>query len=62
MRLVFAYLIGINALGLVVAVSYVVGSLLRIAPLVALIGLVAGLGLGVLAGWRTDKALERLFQ
>jgi ABC-type dipeptide/oligopeptide/nickel transport system permease subunit len=42
--------------------TFVVGSLLKIGPVVGLVGLVAGIALGVLAGWRTDSALKRFFQ
>jgi hypothetical protein len=44
------------------ALTYVVASLLHMMPTVAFVGLVAGIGLDVFAGWRTEKALKRLVQ
>jgi hypothetical protein len=61
-RLPFAYLIGLNVFGLVSVLTFVVGSLLKVGPVVGLAGLLAGIALGVLAGWRTDSALKRFFQ
>jgi ABC-type dipeptide/oligopeptide/nickel transport system permease subunit len=61
-RLPFAYLIGVNVFGLVSVLTLAVGALLKMAPIVGLVGLLAGIVLGVLAGWRTDKALRRFFQ
>jgi hypothetical protein len=61
-RLAFAYLIGMNVFGLFVALTYAVGSLLHMMTLVGPTGLLAGISLGVLAGWRTEKALKRLFE
>jgi uncharacterized membrane protein len=55
-------LIGVNVFGLVSVLTFVVGSLLKMGPVVGLVGLVAGIVLGVLAGWRTDKALKRFFR
>jgi hypothetical protein len=52
----------VNVFGLVLALSYVVGSLLHtdMASVAGLIGGLAGVTLGVVAGWRTEKALKRL--
>src|ERR1700682_1549755 len=61
-RLPFSYLIGLNVFGLVSVLTLAVGALLKMAPIVGLVGLLAGIALGVLAGWRTDKALKRFFQ
>ena len=61
-RLAIAYLIGLNVLGLVYALTIVVGGLLQMAPIVALAGFLIGITLGVLAAWRTDKALKRFFR
>jgi ABC-type dipeptide/oligopeptide/nickel transport system permease subunit len=55
-------LIGVNVFGLVSVLTLAVGALLKMAPIVGLVGLLAGIVLGVLAGWRTDKALRRFFQ
>jgi ABC-type dipeptide/oligopeptide/nickel transport system permease subunit len=60
-RLPFAYLIGMNVFGLVSVLTLVLGSVLKIVPAFGLVGLVGGITLGVLAGWRTDKALKRFF-
>lgn len=60
-RLPFAYLIGLNVFGLVSVLTLAVGAQLKMAPIVGLIGLLAGVVLGILAGWRTDKALKRYF-
>jgi hypothetical protein len=64
LRLLLAYTIGVNVFGLVLALSYVVGSLLHtdMASLAGLIGGLAGITLGVVAGWRTEKALKRISQ
>jgi len=48
-RLPFAYLIGVNVFGLVSVLTFVVGALLRMVPVVGLAGLLAGTALGVLA-------------
>jgi hypothetical protein len=61
-RLPFAYLIGLNVFGLVLVLTFAISALLKLAPVVALAGLLAGVVFGVLAGWRTDKALKRFFQ
>ncbi|HEX9097142.1 MAG TPA: hypothetical protein VF990_13695 [Candidatus Dormibacteraeota bacterium] len=61
MRLAIAYLIGLNVFGLVYALTYLVGGLLQMAPIVPLAGLLVGLTVGILAAWRTDKALKRFF-
>ena len=61
-RLPFAYLIGLNVFGLVSVLTFVVGSLLKMGPIVGLAGLLAGITLGVLAAVRTDKAVKRFFQ
>jgi hypothetical protein len=61
-RLPFAYLIGVNVFGLVWVFTFVVSRVLKMGPAVGLIGLVGGITLGVLAAWRTDKALKRFFQ
>ena len=64
LRLLLAYSIGVNVFGLVLGLSYVAASLLHLdmASIAGLIGGIAGIALGVLAGWRTDKALQRVFQ
>jgi multisubunit Na+/H+ antiporter MnhF subunit len=62
LRLVIAYTIGVNVFGLVLGLSYVVASLLHLdmASVAGLIGGLAGIALGVVAGWRTEKALKRI--
>ena len=62
LRLVIAYTIGVNVFGLVLGLSYVVASLLYLdmASVAGLIGGLAGIALGVVAGWRTEKALKRI--
>ena len=62
MRLAIAYLIGLNVFGLVYALTYLVAGLFQMAPIVALAGLLVGMTVGILAAWRTDKALKRFFQ
>jgi hypothetical protein len=62
LRLMLAYMIGLNVFGLVLAVTFVLGSLLHLANPVALGGLLVGIILAVLAGWRTARALNRLIQ
>jgi membrane associated rhomboid family serine protease len=59
-RLLFAYLIGLNVFGLVLALTFVVGGLFHMANPVAIAGLIVGIILAVLAGWRTERALRRL--
>jgi hypothetical protein len=63
LRLLLAYTIGVNVFGLVLGLSYV-GSLLHMdmASVPGLIGGLAGIALGIVAGWRTDRALKRFFQ
>jgi len=52
-----------NVFGLVSVLTFVVvGSVLKMGSAVGLVGLVGGITLGVLAAWRTDKALKRFFQ
>jgi hypothetical protein len=53
-------LIGLNVLGLVYALTTVVGGILQMAPIVALAGFLIRMALGVLAAWRTDKSLKRM--
>ena len=62
LRLVLAYTIGVNVFGLALGLSYVVASLLHLdmTSVAGLIGGVAGIALGVVAGWRTDRALKRI--
>ncbi len=62
LRLLLAYTIGVNVFGLVLGLSYVVGSLLHMdmASVPGLIGGLAGIALGIVAGWRTERALKRL--
>ena len=62
LRLVLAYTIGVNVFGLALGLSYVIASLLHLdmASVAGLIGGLAGIALGVVAGWRTDRALKRI--
>jgi hypothetical protein len=62
LRLVLAYMIGLNVFGLVLALTFVLGSLWHLANRVALVGLLFGIILALLAGWRRARALRRLFQ
>jgi hypothetical protein len=64
LRLLLAYTIGVNVFGLALGLSYVVASLLHMdmASVAGLIGGLAGIALGIVAGWRTDRALKRFFQ
>jgi hypothetical protein len=62
LRLLVAYTIGLNVFGLVLGLSYVLGSLLHMAEVVGGIGGLAGIALGAVAGWRTYKALKRFSQ
>jgi hypothetical protein len=61
-RVLLAYMISLNVGGLVLALTLVVGSLLHMANAVGVAGLLAGIILAVLAGWRTERALERRLQ
>ena len=58
LRLVLAYMIGLNVFGLVLALTFVAGRLLHIANLVAFAGLSVGVIVAVLAGWQTERALQ----
>lgn len=62
LRLLVAYTIGVNVFGLVLGLSYVVATMLRLdmASVAGLLGGLAGIALGFVAGWRTEKALRRL--
>lgn len=57
-RLIIAYAIGINVFGLVIALSLVLGSALRHPNAVGLVGLLAGIALGSIAGQRIARALK----
>src|SRR5438132_13602325 len=61
LRLLLAYTIGVNVFGLVFGLSYVVVSLLHLgkASIAGLIGGVASITIGVVAAWRTYRALQR---
>ncbi len=61
LRVMLAYIIGVNAFGLVYALTFLVGSFFHMANVVAFLGLIVGLGVGVAAGVRTDRALKRWF-
>ena len=51
-----------NVFGLISVLTFAISALLKLGPVAALAGLLSAVGLGVLAGWRTDKALKRFFQ
>jgi len=55
-------MIALNVGGLVLALTLVVGSLLHMANAVGLAGLLVGIILAALAGWRTERALEQRLQ
>jgi len=59
-----AYTIGVNVFGLALALSYVVASLVHLdmSSVAGLIGGLAGIALGIIAGWRTNIALKRISQ
>lgn len=57
-----AYMMGVNAFGLVFALTFLVGSFFHMANVVAFVGLIIGLGVGLAAGLRTDRALKRWFR
>ena len=61
-RVLLAYMIALNVGGLVLALTLVVGSLLHMANAVGLAGLLVGIILAALAGWRTERALEQRLQ
>ena len=60
LRLLVAYTIGVNVFGLVFGLSYVAATLLHLntASIAGLIGGVASITLGVVAAWRTERALQ----
>jgi len=64
LRLLLAYTIGVNVFGLALALSYVVASLVHLdmSSVAGLIGGLAGIALGIIAGWRTNIALKRISQ
>ena len=55
-------MVGVNAFGLVLALTFLVGSFFHTANVVALIGGVVGIAAGVAAGWRAERMLKRVFQ
>jgi hypothetical protein len=63
LRLFLAYTIGVNVFGLAFGLSNVVASLLHLdtASVAGLIGGLVGIALGILAGWRTNVALKRIY-
>jgi hypothetical protein len=52
----------VNVFGLALGLSYVVSSLLHLdmTSIAGLVGGLASMGLGLAAGWRTERALKRL--
>ena len=61
LRLLLAYIVGVNAFGLVLALTYAIGTLFfHMANGVALIGAIGGAAVGVAAGVRTGRALRGL--
>jgi hypothetical protein len=62
LRVLFAYTVGLNAFGLVLALTFLVGSFFQMANAVALVGGIVGVVVGVAAGLRTESALKRLFR
>ena len=64
LRLLLAYTIGVNVFGLAFGLIYVVATLLHLdtASIAGLIGGVASITLGVVAAWRTARALRRWSQ
>jgi hypothetical protein len=62
LRLLLAYVIGLNIFGLVIALTYAIGSLLNVLNVVGLIGGVVAIAAGIVAGWRTERALKRAFK
>jgi len=55
-------MVGLNAFGLVLALTFLVGSFFQMANAVALVGGIVGVVAGVAAGLRTERALKRLFR
>jgi membrane associated rhomboid family serine protease len=62
LRLLIAYVVGLNAFGLVLALTFAIGSLLHMANAVALTGVVVGIAVAIAVGWRVERATKRLFQ
>jgi hypothetical protein len=62
LRLLLASTIGLNVFGLALALSYIVAGLLHLdmASVAGLIGGLAAMTLGAVAGWRTERALKQL--
>jgi hypothetical protein len=61
LRLLLAYIIGLNAFGLVLALTFLVGSFFQTVNAIGLVGLIVGFAVGVAAGLRTERALKRVF-
>jgi hypothetical protein len=63
LRLVLAYTVAVNVFGLALALIFVIASLLHVdrSSVVGLVGVLAGIALGAVSGWRTEKALKRFF-
>jgi hypothetical protein len=61
LRLLLAYIVGLNAFGLVLALTFAVSNLAHLPAAVGLIGAVIAIAAGVAAGWRTERAIKRVF-
>lgn len=59
LRLFLAYTVGLNAFGLVFALTFAIGSLLHMADAVAFIGFVVAIAAGVTAGSWLERAMRR---
>jgi hypothetical protein len=61
LRLLLAYIVGLNAFGLVLALTFAVSNLAHLPAAVGLIGAVVAIAAGVAAGWRTERAIKPVF-
>ena len=62
LRLLLAYTIGVNVFGLSLGLSFVVASLLHLdmTSTAGLVGGIASMGIGLAAGWGTERLLKRV--
>ena len=62
LRMLLAYIIGLNVIGLILGLTYAIASLFHVLSVVGPIGGIVAIAAGVTAGWRTERALKRAFK